>query len=254
MTSWFRSLFGKKDQRADQVGHERLKKLERIIGFKIDDPSLFLKALRHRSTLSNDQYAAHDSYERLEFLGDAVLDLIAAEILFEKFPKANEGFLTKSRAKLVKGDALSDFSRGLGIENILELGERSDQVKISKGILADVFESIIAAIYITKGYEAAFMFVAQVFEQQVDFNQLVHKLDNFKSALLELTQAQKMSLPYYDVVSESGPGHDKIFEIKVLVDGKELGVGKGKSKKSAEQEAAKMALKTLEKMSSTRVG
>ena len=245
MPTWLRSLFKKKDQSIDQVKNERLLQLERIIGFEIDDPSLFLRALRHRSTLANDQYSSHDSYERLEFLGDAVLDLIAAEVLFEKFPTANEGFLTKSRAKLVKGETLAKFSIKLGIEDLLELGERSDQVSISKSILADVFESIIAAIYITKGYASAFMFVSEVFEKQVDFKKLVNQVDNFKSALLEYTQAEKMSLPSYKVVSESGPGHDKVFEIMVIVDGKELGTGQGRSKKSAEQEAAKVALKTL---------
>lgn len=246
MPTWLRSLFKKKDHSIDQVKNERLLQLERIIGFEIDDPSLFLRALRHRSTLANDQYSSHDSYERLEFLGDAVLDLIAAEVLFEKFPTANEGFLTKSRAKLVKGETLAKFSIKLGIEDLLELGERSDQISISKSILADVFESIIAAIYITKGYANAFMFVSEVFEKQVDFKKLVNQVDNFKSALLEFTQAEKMSLPSYKVVSESGPGHDKVFEIMVIVDGKELGTGQGRSKKSAEQEAAKVALKTLD--------
>ncbi|XWN38534.1 MAG: ribonuclease III [Balneola sp.] len=245
MPTWLRSLFKKKDQSNDQVKNERLLQLERIIGFEIDDPSLFLRALRHRSTLANDQYSSHESYERLEFLGDAVLDLIAAEVLFEKFPTANEGFLTKSRAKLVKGDTLAKFSIKLGIEDLLELGERSDQVSISKSILADVFESIIAAIYITKGYANAFLFVSEVFEKQVDFKKLVNQVDNFKSALLEYTQAEKMSLPSYKVITESGPGHDKTFEIMVSVDNKELGTGKGRSKKNAEQEAAKMALKTL---------
>ena len=247
MTSWLRSFFTKKDQFRAQDRNERIIALERIIGFQIDDPSLFLKSLRHRSTLSGDQYAKHESYERLEFLGDAVLDLIAAEILFEKFPEANEGFLTKSRAKLVKGETLAKFSAKLGIDEVLELGERSDQIKTAKSILADVFESIIAAIYITKGYPSAFLFVSKVFQDQVNFEKLVNQVDNFKSALLEHTQANKMGLPDYEVVSESGPGHDKEFEIKVSVDNDELGTGKGKSKKSAEQEAAKMALKNLNK-------
>lgn len=245
MTSWLRSFFTKKDQFNAQDKNERIRALERIIGFQIDDPSLFLKALRHRSTLSSDQYAKHESYERLEFLGDAVLDLIAAEILFEKFPKANEGFLTKSRAKLVKGETLAKFSAKLGIDEVLELGERSDHVKVAKSILADVFESIIAAIYITKGYPSAFLFVSKVFEGQVNFKKLVNEVDNFKSALLEHTQANKMGLPDYKVVSESGPGHDKEFEITVFVDDEEMGTGKGKSKKRAEQEAAKIALITL---------
>ncbi len=246
MTSWFRSLFTKKDQALiNQDKSERIVELERIIGFKIDDPSLFQKALRHRSTLSSEEYDSHDSYERLEFLGDAVLDLIAAEILFEKFPQSNEGFLTKIRAKLVKGDTLAELSQELGFDNLMETGQRAENISISKSILADAFESVIAAIYITKGYDYAFSFVARVYENQIDFDSLVNKVDNYKSALLEFTQAKKMSLPYYKVISESGPGHDKTFEIMVSVDKKELGTGKGRSKKRAEQEAAKMALKTL---------
>lgn len=250
MTSWLKSLFGKKNQKiAAQVfkaKDERIINLEGIIGFEIDDPSLFLRALRHRSTLTNDQYSTYDSYERLEFLGDAVLDLIAAEILFEKYPESNEGFLTKTRAKLVRGDTLSKFSKKLGIDEILETGERSDSVGISKSILADVFESIIAAIYVTKGYPVAFMFVSKVIEKYVDFDKIVNQVDNHKSVLLEYTQAHKMGLPEYTVLSESGPGHEKIFEIVVSVDDKELGIGKGRSKKSAEQEAAKMALLTFD--------
>ncbi len=248
MTSWFRSLFSSKDRTSKNwEKSERIKALEGIIGFKVDDPSLFEKALRHRSTLSSEEYESHDSYERLEFLGDAVLDLIAAEILFEKFPESNEGFLTKIRAKLVKGDTLANLSQKLGFEALMETGERAENISISKSILADAFESVIAAIYITKGYDHAFSFVARVYEEQVDFEALVTKVDNYKSALLELTQAEKMSLPHYKVVSESGPGHEKVFEIMVSVDKKELGVGKGRSKKRAEQEAAKMALRTLNK-------
>lgn len=252
MTSWFRSLFVKnKHVPKAQVltdKDERILNLERIIGFSIDDPSLFLRALRHRSTLTNDQYSAYDSYERLEFLGDAVLDLIAAEILFEKYPKSNEGFLTKIRAKLVRGDTLAEFSKKLGIDSILETGERSETVSISKSILADVFESIIAAIYVTKGYSKAFQFVSKVIDTHVDFDQMINHVDNHKSALLEFTQAEKMGLPKYKVVSESGPGHEKIFEIVVSVDDNELGKGSGRSKKRAEQQAAKKALRSLKEL------
>ncbi|MFA5668991.1 MAG: ribonuclease III [Balneolaceae bacterium] len=242
---WLKSLFkGKKS--ANLEPNERIIKLERIIGYPIDNPSLFLKALRHRSTLSQEQYATYDSYERLEFLGDSVLDLIIAEILFNKYPKKDEGFLTKIRAKLVKGDALSQFSISLGIDELLELGEGKSNATISKSILADVFESIIAAIYITKGYKEAFTFVEQVIKDNVDFNETINTLDNYKSALLEYTQAHKLSLPHYKVVTESGPGHNKMFEISVTVDGKEYGVGSGASKKKAEQEAAALALEILQ--------
>ena len=245
MISWFRTLF-KGNASVDPSVHERVKKLERIIGVRVNDPSLFLKALRHRSILSDDKYESFDSYERLEFLGDAVLDLITAEILFKKYPTKDEGFLTKIRAKLVRGETLSDFTTKLGIDSLLELAEGRNKPPLSKSILADVFESIIAAIYITKGYSDAYRFVDKVISKHVDFEELIHTVDNHKSALLELTQARKMSLPKYELINEIGPGHDKIFEIKVLIDGIELGFGDGKSKKSAEQKAAEMALKTLQ--------
>lgn len=246
MARWFRSLFSsKKQEDLNPELKSRIEKLERIVGFQIDDPSLFLKALRHRSTLSQDKYETYDSYERLEFLGDAVLDLIAAEILFNNYPEKDEGFLTKVRAKLVRGDTLTDFSKKLGLEDLMELGERNGGGKISKSILADAFESIIAAIYITKGYKQAYQFVDRVIDDNLIIEKLINTVDNYKSALLELAQAQKKPIPHYVLVNESGPGHNRTFEVKVLVGDEELGKGKGKSKKKAEQKAAKQALKKL---------
>ncbi|MEQ8525412.1 ribonuclease III [Gracilimonas sp.] len=246
MPDWFRSLFTKK-KKSDLSPElkSRIKKLERIVGFEIDDPSLFLKALRHRSTLSQEQYETYDSYERLEFLGDAVLDLIAAEILFNQYPEKDEGFLTKVRAKLVRGETLSDFSKKLGIEDLMELGERNGGTKVSKSILADAFESIIAAIYITKGYQHAYQFVDNVIQKNLVIKELINTLDNYKSALLEHAQAEKMPIPRYELVSESGPGHNRTFEVKVLIGENQLGTGIGKSKKKAEQKAAREALKSI---------
>ncbi len=244
MRSILRSLFTKKGDKTT-AKDERIKTLEGIIGLKIDDPSLFQRALRHRSMLAQDQYARFDSYERLEFLGDAVLDLIAAEILFKKYQKNDEGFLTKIRAKLVRGESLAEFSSRLGLEEIMEVGEKGGNVKISKSILADVFESIVAAIYITKGYSKAFKFVERVFKSYVDFDNLVNTIDNYKSALLEFTQAQRLPLPQYKLISESGPGHNRTFEVMVLIGSDEMGTGIGKSKKKAEQLAAEVALQAL---------
>ncbi|WP_421774489.1 ribonuclease III [Gracilimonas sp.] len=246
MPDWFRSLFTKK-KKSDLSPElkSRIERLERIVGFQIDDPSLFLKALRHRSTLSQEQYETYDSYERLEFLGDAVLDLIAAEILFNQYPEKDEGFLTKVRAKLVRGETLSDFSKKLGIEDLMELGERNGSTKVSKSILADAFESIIAAIYITKGYQHAYEFVDKVIEENLIIKELINTLDNYKSALLEYAQAEKMPIPQYELINESGPGHNRTFEVKVLIGDKQLGTGIGKSKKKAEQKAAREALKSI---------
>ncbi|WP_103663753.1 ribonuclease III [Gracilimonas amylolytica] len=245
MPKWFRSLFTKKESDLSPELKGRLEKLERIVGFDIDDPSLFLKALRHRSTLSQEKYETYDSYERLEFLGDAVLDLIAAEILFNDYPEKDEGFLTKVRAKLVRGDTLSQLSVKLGLDELMELGERNGQSAISKSILADAFESIIAAIYITKGYGNAYDFVHKVISSNLDMSEIINKTDNYKSALLELAQSMKKPIPHYELINETGPGHNKTFEVKVMVGERELGKGKGKSKKKAEQKAAREALTKL---------
>ncbi len=239
-----RSLFAKKSKDSVPID-DRIIQLEKIIGLKIDDTSLFQRALRHRSMLTQEQYAKYDSYERLEFLGDAVLDLIAAEILFHKYSKKDEGFLTKIRAKLVKGETLAGFSNELGLNELMEMGERPGNTKISNSILADVFESIIAAIYITKGYSSAFQFVEYVFDKFVNFEELIHTVDNYKSALLEYTQAQRLPLPSYKTINESGPGHNRTFEVTVFIGDNELGTGIGKSKKKAEQLAAEAALQAL---------
>lgn len=245
MKAFIQSFFSRK-RKIEALSDDRILSLEKIIGIEIENTSLFQRALRHRSMLTQEQYAKYDSYERLEFLGDAVLDLITAEILFNQYPKKDEGFLTKIRAKLVKGDTLSEFSKNLGLDDLMEVGERPSNTKISKSILADVFESIIAAIYITKGYKCAFEFVERVFNKFVNFDDLIHTVDNYKSVLLEYSQAQKLSLPVYRTVNESGPGHNRTFEVIVYIGDDELGTGIGKSKKKAEQLAAEAALQTLQ--------
>lgn len=244
MRSFLRSLFTKKNKESIS-DDDRLLRLQKIIGIKIEDASLFQRALRHRSMLSQEKYAKYDSYERLEFLGDAVLDLIVAEILFNEYPLKDEGFLTKIRAKLVKGETLAEFSIKLGFEELMEVGERSGNTKISKSIFADVFESIVAAIYITEGYSKAFEFVEYVFDKYVIFEDLIHTVDNYKSALLEYSQAERLPLPFYKTINESGPGHNRTFEVTVFVGEEELGTGIGKSKKKAEQLAAEAALQSL---------
>ncbi|MDR8390220.1 ribonuclease III [Aliifodinibius sp. S!AR15-10] len=230
--------------------HEtRLENLKQIIKADIDDPHLFVRALRHRSVLADESYSPSDSYERLEFLGDAVLDLIITEIIYQKFPQKNEGFLTKLRAKLVKGDALATYARKLNLSDLLVLGERAQGqgIEFSKSILADVFEALVGALYMDQGYNPTFDFVGRVIQENVDFDKVITTLDNHKSILLEYAQAHKLDIPEYEVVAEEGPGHDKTFEIRVIVDNKEFGKGKGKSKKEAEQLAAKEALQELTK-------
>lgn len=228
---------------------KRLALLEKALDLTIphEYQQLFQKALRHRSIVDNENYESYETYERLEFLGDAVLDLIVTEILFEKYPKENEGFLTKLRAKIVRGDTLFEISKKLGLNEFLEIGERAagQGIELSKSVLSDVYEALVAAIYISSGYDAAHRFVSSHIDRFINFREIVHAVDNYKSLLMEYSQSEKMKLPKYQVISEEGPGHDKTFHVAVYIENKRLGEGKGKSKKKAEQAAAKDALDAL---------
>lgn len=226
---------------------ERVKELERIIGTSIGNPFMYIRALRHRSTLVDDNFTSVDSYERLEFLGDAVLDLIVTEIIFDLFPDKNEGFLTKLRAKLVKGDTLSMYAQNLELNKLMLLGERvqGQGIEQSKSVLSDLFESLVGALYLDLGYKPTSTFVRRVIENNVNFDEIINTLDNYKSLLLEFAQAQKMEIPTYTVISEKGPGHNKTFGVEVYVDEEPIAQGTGKSKKSAEQQAARRALHLL---------
>lgn len=246
MLEKFRSYF-KNRPKVSPEHDDRIAQLERIINVNIDDPFLYIRALQHRSILADDSFNASDSYERLEFLGDAVLDLIVTEIIFDEFPEDNEGFLTKLRAKLVKGDALAEYARQLKLSDLLVLGERAQGqgIEFSRSVLADVFEALIAAVYLDKGYKQAAHFVESIIHKYVDIESVIDTLDNYKSQLLEYAQAHKFSIPRYEVFDESGPGHDKTFEVRVIVDEKDMGHGRGKSKKEAEQRAARAAMKAF---------
>jgi len=219
--------------------------LEQIIGFTIPDRdrAVFNQALRHRSIIDDDKYKAYETYERLEFLGDTILDLVISEHLFELYPEENEGFLTKLRAKLVRGETLAHIARQMRVNELLEVGTRAEVQKIefSKSVLADVFEALVAAIYLTKGYTFTRDYVLAIYSGQIDLKKIESKVENHKSVLMELMQSRKMPLPEYEIVSEEGPGHDKTFEVAVRVNGELMGKGRGKNKKEAEQQAAKEA-------------
>lgn len=226
---------------------KRIRQLEKIVETSIDNPFIYVRALRHRSTLSDENFSSTDSYERLEFLGDAVLDLIVTEVIFDLYPEKNEGFLTKLRAKLVKGDTLAIFARELGLNELLLLAKevQGQGIENSKSVLSDVFEALVGALYLDAGYDQASQFVRKVIDRYINLDEVITTLDNYKSLLLEFAQARQMKIPTYHVISESGPGHDKTFEIEVLVDEKPMGSGIGKSKKEAEQKAARKALAHL---------
>lgn len=244
---WF---LGKSDSENHEPNHQ-LKDLEKVLGFPISEEHqiLFIRALSHRSIVDNEKYDSIATYERLEFLGDAVLDLIVTEILFDKYPQENEGFLTKMRAKIVRADTLYELSLNLGLSRYLVIGNRAvgQGIEKSKSVLSDVYEALTAAIYVSCGYDKAFDFVSRNLEDFLDFDDLVLHIDNYKSLLMEHAQSERMELPRYEILSEKGPGHNKTFHVAVFIGDDKYGEGEGKSKKNAEQMAAKRALHSIQK-------
>ena len=224
----------------------KFKEIEKIIGAPIGDQKFYVEALIHRSFLEeNEQF--NFSNERLEFLGDSVLNLVIGEYLFNKFPNEEEGFLTKVRAKMVNRIALSLVAENLNLGELLIISSSVPKsiTHNSKSVLSDALEALIGAIYLDKGIETCKNFIQnKIIEPALKNGD--HLVDeNFKSQLLEYAQANKLAIPVYQIVSEEGPHHDKTFIAEVIIGEKVLGEGKGKSKKEAEQNAARVALKMV---------
>jgi ribonuclease-3 len=222
---------------------EKFTKLEKIIGSTIRDRNIYVEALIHRSFLEeNEQF--NFSNERLEFLGDSVLNLVIGEYLFNKFPQEEEGFLTKVRAKMVNRNALSLVADNLNLGELLIISSNVPKsiTHNSKSMLSDALEALIGAVYIDKGIETCKKFILKnILEPALKNGE--HLVDeNYKSQLLEYAQASKLAIPVYQIVSEEGPHHNKTFNAEVIIGEKVLGEGKGKSKKEAEQNAARVAL------------
>jgi ribonuclease-3 len=180
----------------------------------------------------------------MEFLGDSVLSLVVAEYLFNNFPDEEEGFLTKIRAKLVNRFALSDAAEEIGLENFVLINQNltNSFARASKTVLSDAFEALIGAIYLDLGLNIAKKFIYKVLINPVVKDGEYLKDENYKSQLLEYAQANKLDPPSYIVIKEDGPQHDRTFTIKVTVGETFEGIGDGKNKKTAEQNAAKSTL------------
>lgn len=222
----------------------KLSQLEQKIGYKFKDIEILQRALTHSSYANENKTR---SYERLEFLGDSVLGFICAQYLFEKFPNLSEGELTKGRSSLVCEKSLCVFSRQLGIGEFMYLsnGEIRTGGRERASILADMFESIIAAIYIDSGsMEIVREFVLKFLVPATqNFNK--PKFKDYKTTLQEIIQQNPEEVLSYAVVSESGPDHNKHFQVEVRLNSNCIGKGGGRSKKDAEQQAARIALELM---------
>lgn len=221
-----------------------MEKLENKIGYSFGERSLLVEALTH-SSYANEKRDGSQCNERLEFLGDAVLSIVTAEFLFTRFPDTPEGKLSKIRSSLVCTQSLSSFAKEINLGSYLLLGkgEAASGGADRPSILENAFEALIAAIYLDGGMVPAKMFILRFLSREVENNHTNFK--DYKTALQEVIQQNPDETLNYVLVGESGPDHDKRFEVEIHINSNVVSKGTGKSKKQAEQEAAKQALKLL---------
>jgi ribonuclease III len=223
------------------------KKLEKKLSYSFKDSSLLTLALTHTSYTNENPVGLYPDNERLEFLGDAVLDLIITRLLIDKFPEAAEGELSRLRSALVNEQRLSSMAGNFDIGKYLLLGKGEDITggRNKDSILSAAYEAIIGAIYLDGDFTSAFQVVENHFSRLISaaYDEGFHR--DYKTELQEISQSLFSSPPDYILTGEAGPDHDKSFEVGVLMNGNILGKGRGKSKKAAEQQAARETLKHL---------
>ena len=221
--------------------------IEALVGMPIGDLDLYEHALRHRSLFRGVATDGTESNERLEFLGDAVLGAVVAEIMYTRFADRAEGLLTRTRATIVNGKALAGYAEAIGLGSLILMSENMDssEGRSNQTILADAFEAIVGAVYLDLGFSAARRFVCAVLDQCVSLEKAAADKSNHKSRLLEYVQGLGLEQPVYEMLSEEGPSHDRTFTVAAVVQGERLGEGVDRSKKGAEQKAAEAALRTL---------
>jgi ribonuclease-3 len=222
--------------------------LEQRIGYTFRDPGLLEHALTHTSRANEDVSGGVIDNESLEFLGDAVLGFAIADILFRRFPERDEGWKSKMKAALVSTASLARLAERLDLGEHLLLGRGEEKTggRRKQALLADGYEALIAAIYLDGGVEHATTFIARQFEGPVNEARAPATVfHDFKSALQERVQSTGAPLPEYAVIGETGPDHHKTFQVEVRVGGRSIASATGRSKKEAEQEAARLALERI---------
>lgn len=224
---------------------ERLSRLEACAKQTFGNPAVALVALTHKSYCNEHKGELREDNERLEFLGDAVVDLAIGQRLMERFPRANEGELSKLRALIVNEEGLARVARVVGVGDLLLLGrgEALTGGREKNSVLADALEAVVGALYVGNGMEGVLTFIDAFFGEALDGVAEGRQGKDHKSLLQEATQQRLKASPRYRVVSESGPEHEKIFEVEVSINGGLYARSSGRSKKEAEQAAAE---KTLE--------
>lgn len=223
-----------------------IKEFQRIIGYEFQDEKLLQQALTHSSYANEKHMKKHSDNERLEFLGDAVLELVSSEFLFLKYEDLSEGDLTKFRASLVCEPTLADCTKQMNLGDFISLGKGEDMTggRTRKSILSDCLEAVIGAIYLDGGFTNAKEFVHKFILTDIEHKKLFY---DSKTILQEIVQGNYEEPLNYKLVGESGPDHNKSFSVEARIGEKVIGTGCGSTKKGAEQQAAYQALLILKK-------
>ena len=235
--------------------HMTRKDIEDILGMRPKNLDYYLRALVHKSVQRNvkqSQTKVLDymlmSNERLEFLGDSVFGLIVSNYLFDKFPDKDEGFMTRTKTKIVCGRNCSKFAKELNLGKYILMSRHVMKIngQNNEKLLEDAFEAFIGAVYKDLGFKFAQVFVYRLIDKYLNFDEILED-NNYKDILLRYSQSESLPLPIYKTVDEEGPPHKRIFTVVVMIGETEMGKGVGKNKKDAEQKAAEYALSTLDK-------
>ncbi|MDO8519777.1 MAG: ribonuclease III [Deltaproteobacteria bacterium] len=240
----------KKPANGRKVATEEKRKfrtLEGALGHKFRDKSLLKRALIHKSFANEQRLESLEQNERYEFLGDAVLELAISHLMMELFPDFSEGDLSKLRAAVVNEAALAQLARGVQLGDYLYLGRGEDQCqgREKDSLLSDAYEAVLGAIYLDSGFFASYRVIEAQFRELMQRATEQDITRDYKTRLQEESQEHFRSIPRYQLVAEEGPDHDKTFEVNLLIAGELYGQGKGKSKKEAEQNAARCALEKI---------
>lgn len=225
---------------------EQFEHFQQYFEVQFDNPTLLYQAFTHSSYVNEHRRKFFTDNERLEFLGDAVLELSVSQYLFQQYTGMSEGELTKLRAAIVCEPSLVIFANELNFGKFVLLGKGEELTggRERPALLADVFEAFIGALYLDQGLETVVLFLEKVVFPKIELGAFSHVMD-YKSQLQEVIQQQNNGMLSYEIVEEKGPAHNRTFVSRVMLNAKELGIGKGRSKKEAEQHAARLAILAL---------
>ena len=229
-----------------EKARQQFEQLQSGLSITFNNKNLLYQAFTHSSYVNEHRRKLFTDNERLEFLGDAVLELSVSKFLFEKYPHMSEGELTKLRASIVCEPSLVIFANELQFGQFVLLGKGEELTggRERPALLADVFESFVGALYLDQGLDTVVEFLEHVVFPKVEVGAFSHVMD-FKSQLQEMIQQSNNGVLHYEIVDEKGPAHNRTFVSRVLLNEQELGIGRGKSKKEAEQQAAQSAMQML---------